>query len=183
MIGNNTLDMEKQLEIRRVGPADVDAVVQIARRTFRETYEAYVDPADIQQYMDHSLAVQVLEAELQANGSAWYMAFLDAVPVGFIKIRWDNQPFHVAGRKALELQRIYVLQEYQGFSIGSALIGEVKRYAQAEGFETVWLQVWQKNTKAIKFYQASGFVVYETTRFIMGSEVQQDFLMRYDLYY
>lgn len=175
--------MEKKLVIRRVGPEDVEAVVQIARKTFKETYEAHVKPADIQQYMDHSLASQVLQGELEANGSAWYMAFLDDEAVGFIKIRWENPAGHLQGRNPLELQRIYVLQEYQGFSIGSALIAQVKQYAQSHDFNTIWLQVWQKNTKAIKFYQASGFVIYDTTRFVMGNEVQQDFLMRYDLYY
>jgi GNAT superfamily N-acetyltransferase len=86
-------------------------------------------------------------------------------------------------RKALELQRIYVAQEFQGFSFGSLLISDVKKFARAQGFNTIWLQVWQKNNRAIKFYQASGFVVYDTTLFKMGNEVQQDFLMRFDLYY
>ncbi|MFN9493577.1 MAG: GNAT family N-acetyltransferase [Sphingobacteriales bacterium] len=175
--------MEKTLLIRRVGPADVDAVVEIARKTFKETYEAYNHPDEILMYMDRALTKKVLEEELEADGSAWYMAFLDEVPVGFFKIRWDSEPKNLPGRKPLELQRIYVVQEYQGFSIGSALISRVKQYAREEGYDTVWLQVWQKNGKAIKFYQASGFVVYETARFLMGKEEQQDFLMRFDLFY
>ena len=59
----------------------------------------------------------------------------------------------------------------------------VKHLAKSEGFKAIWLQVWQKNNKAIRFYQKVGFVVYETATFILGDDVQQDFLMRYDLLY
>jgi diamine N-acetyltransferase len=175
--------MDNQVDIKQVGPADVDLVVELARKTFRETYADYNDPNELMLYMDRALTKQVLQQELDANGSAWYIGCLDGVPVGFFKIRWESTPKNIEDRKPLELQRIYVLQEYQGFSIGKALITKVKEQARSNGYNTIWLQVWQKNTKAIKFYQSSGFVVYETDSFLMGNEVQQDFLMRYDLYY
>lgn len=175
--------MDKQVEIRKVGPDDVDTVVELARKTFRETYEAYNDPDELRMYMDRALTRKVLEDELRANGSAWYIAYLDNRPVGFFKLRWDSVARNLPGKVALELQRIYVLQEYQGFSIGRALIQYARAFAKDNGYNTIWLQVWQKNAKAIKFYQDAGFVVYETSTFLMGTEVQQDFLMRYDLYY
>ena len=175
--------MEKQVDIRRVGPEDAGLVTELARKTFQETYGAYNDPGELRMYMDRELAPRVLEDELRADGSAWYVASLDGVAVGFLKIRWDRDPGGLQGRKPLELQRIYVLQEYQGFSIGRSLIHTAKAYAREHGFRTIWLQVWQKNAKAIKFYQDAGFVVFETAGFQMGQEVQQDFLMRYDLYY
>ena len=175
--------MEKQVDIRRVGPEDAEGVTELARQTFRETYGAYNDPDELRMYMERELTRTVLEEEMKADGSAWYIASLDGVAVGFLKIRWDREPDNLQGRRALELQRIYVLQEYRGFSIGTSLINTAKAYARAHGFHTVWLQVWQKNSKAIKFYQNAGFVVFETAGFRMGNQEQQDFLMRYDLYY
>ena len=175
--------MEKKVDIRLAVPEDAELVTELAQKTFRETYGPLNDPGELSMYMDRQLAGKVLEEEIRADGSVWYIACIDGVAVGFLKIRRDRDPGNLGGRKALELQRIYVLQEYQGFSIGKTLINTAKAYARAQGFRTIWLQVWQKNTKAIKFYQDAGFVVYETAGFLMGTEVQQDFLMRYDLYY
>ena len=175
--------MEKTVDINQVGPEHVEIVLDLARKTFRETYEDYNDPAELARYMDRALTQQVLEEELRADVSAWYIACLDGIPVGFFKIRWMKDPKNMVGRKPLELQRIYVLEQYQGFSIGKSLIGRAKDEARSRGYNTIWLQVWQKNSKAIKFYQSAGFVVYETETFLMGNELQQDFLMRYDLYY
>jgi len=59
----------------------------------------------------------------------------------------------------------------------------IKELARKDGYQTIWLQVWQKNNKAIRFYQKAGFTVFETASFLLGSSSQQDFLMRYDLYY
>jgi ribosomal protein S18 acetylase RimI-like enzyme len=66
--------------------------------------------------------------------------------------------------------------------VGKALMEKIKSLAKEESYPVIWLQVWQQNSKAIRFYQNAGFVVYETTGFRFGNEIHQDFLMRHDLY-
>jgi ribosomal protein S18 acetylase RimI-like enzyme len=60
---------------------------------------------------------------------------------------------------------------------------KIKSLGKEENYPVIWLQVWQQNHKAIRFYQNAGFVVYETTGFRFGNDIQQDYLMRYDLYF
>ena len=60
---------------------------------------------------------------------------------------------------ALELQRIYVLNEYKQRHIGKLLLEKAIRIAQDEGATYLWLGVWEHNTKAIAFYLKQGFVV------------------------
>ena len=45
----------------------------------------------------------------------------------------------------------------------------------------VWLGVWEKNEKAIRFYTKNGFSRVGTHTFVMGEDVQTDYIMRRDL--
>jgi ribosomal protein S18 acetylase RimI-like enzyme len=78
---------------------------------------------------------------------------------------------------ALELQRIYVLNEYKQRHIGKLLLEKAIRIAQDEGATYLWLGVWEHNTKAIAFYLKQGFVVSGTHHFILGSDTQTDHRM------
>ena len=45
----------------------------------------------------------------------------------------------------------------------------------------IWLGVWEKNVRAINFYKKNGFVEFDTHQFILGDEVQTDYLMKLQL--
>ena len=45
----------------------------------------------------------------------------------------------------------------------------------------VWLGVWEKNEKALRFYKKTGFYEIGTHSFFVGDEEQTDSLMRKDL--
>lgn len=170
------------VQIRQAGPADTDTIVALSRTTFRETYGSQNTQENMDIHLDEHFNPSKIHHELSDDVFRFYLAFLDGKPVGFMKLRSDRLPRGVSTDRCMEIQRIYVLQEFQGASIGSELMKMAKDIARSEGFPVVWLQVWQKNDKAIHFYQKSGFVIYETSTFVLGRELQHDYLMRYDLY-
>lgn len=157
-------------------------ITDLAKRTFIETYAELSNPENLQLYLDRHFTVEQIEAELSDPACRFYLAWKGNQLAGFVKIRKDRQPKGIENMKALEIQRIYVLQEFQGFSVGKELIRLVKDIAKSEQDQVIWLQVWQKNEKAIQFYRKAGFVVYETANFEFGNEIHQDFLLRFDLY-
>jgi len=174
--------MDKTIRIEKAGKAEADRIIDLARRTFVETYGENNDPGNMALYVNESLSPEALREELEDGHARFYVAYLDGDAVGFLKIRDDRPARALEGLRALELQRIYVLKEFQGYNVGKALMEMVKELAREENYQTIWLQVWQKNDKAVRFYQHAGFVVYETASFRLGNDIQDDFLMRYDLY-
>jgi diamine N-acetyltransferase len=50
-------------------------------------------------------------------------------------------------------------------------------YAREEGFASVWLTVWEHNTRALALYQKLGFKVLGSEDFILGQDVQLDYIM------
>jgi ribosomal protein S18 acetylase RimI-like enzyme len=45
------------------------------------------------------------------------------------------------------------------------------------GFQTMWLGVWEKNLRAIRFYQKWGFSKAGDKQFVLGQDVQNDFVL------
>lgn len=174
--------MEKSITIEKAGPEDVHVILGLAKRTFVETYSEHNDPENMELYVQESFTEEAITRELGDQHARFFVAYLDGEPVGFAKLRDDRQAKTMEEARALEVQRIYILKEYQGYNAGKALMEKIKAVAKAERYQTIWLQVWQRNSKAIRFYQHAGFVVYETTSFQLGHEIHQDFLMRFDLY-
>jgi ribosomal protein S18 acetylase RimI-like enzyme len=175
--------MEKELLIRPALLEDAALIAQLASKTFMETYGEMNTPENMEKYLDTQFSVSKIVAELSNHNARFFLVYVEGIPAAFTKLRQDRKPKKLENENVIEIQRIYVLKEFQGFRIGKTLIEMVKKLAKAEGFKAIWLQVWQKNNKAIRFYQKVGFVVYETATFILGDDVQQDFLMRYDLLY
>jgi len=163
-------------------PGQAGLIADLARKTFLETYGETGNSENLQLYVDAHFTEENIRNELSNPDFRFFIAWINHNAVGFTKIRKDRSPKGITGKNCLEIQRIYVLQEYQGFSVGKELIGLIKKIALEENSQVIWLQVWQKNVKAIQFYQKSGFVVYETCSFDFGKEIHQDFLLRFDLY-
>ena len=45
------------------------------------------------------------------------------------------------------------------------------------GGDALWLSVWQENARGIAFYRKCGFEVAGTQPFVVGEDVQRDWIM------
>ena len=79
---------------------------------------------------------------------------------------------------SLEIERIYVLKEFLGKTIGQLLLEHAFQIAREKGNENVWLGVWEENKRAIRFYQKNGFEEFDKHIFMLGEDAQTDILMR-----
>ncbi|AGB15208.1 acetyltransferase [Halovivax ruber XH-70] len=77
------------------------------------------------------------------------------------------------GRYEWELA-IFVLQEYQGAGVGTALLEHLLGEATAVGIEHVWLTVERWNSPAISLYESTGFESVGTERFDIEMSIQLD---------
>ena len=49
------------------------------------------------------------------------------------------------------------------------------------GYKKVWLGVWEKNFRAIRFYKKYGFKKFGQHKFLLGNDLQTDYLLEMDL--
>ena len=170
------------IEIRKATVSDLETIQKISIQTFIETFAAVNTPENIANYIKDSLNTEQLKAELNNLSSQFYIAYSNDEVVGYLKINFGDAQTESFNENALEVQRIYVLQNFHGKNIGQLLLDEVKKIAQITNVDSVWLGVWEENHRALRFYTKNGFVVFDKHVFIMGNDEQTDLLMRFEIH-
>ena len=154
---------------------------QLSRDTFRETYAAFNTPENLQQYLEQNLSLEQLTAEQCHPQSDFYFAKMGNELAGFIKINFAGAQTTLNKANSLEIERIYVRKAFQGNSIGKQLFQKAVALARENKCTMLWLGVWEHNTKAMEFYKKMGLTVFDSHDFILGDDVQKDWLMQLEL--
>ena len=172
------------IRVRKGVLADAGLLAEMGAATF---YDSYVDQIEARVLADFVAEVFGLEkqaAELADPASCFLLAEREGQAVGYARLLWDETPEAVGGKqpperqRALELQRIYARKAWIGRGVGAALMRACLDEARVQGCEMMWLGVWERNARAIRFYEKWGFEVVGEQAFHMGEEVQRDLLMR-----
>jgi ribosomal protein S18 acetylase RimI-like enzyme len=170
------------IEIKKATILDLDSIQKISIQTFTETFAGVNTTENIADYIKNSLNTEQLTAELNNVNSQFYIAYSNDEVVGYLKINFGDAQTESINENALEVQRIYVLQNFHGKNIGQLLLDEVKKIAKNTDVDSVWLGVWEENHRALRFYTKNGFVVFDKHVFIMGNDEQTDLLMRFEIH-
>lgn len=151
---------------------------RISEQTFQETFAPYNSAENMEQYIRKAFSEEQLQTELQHPNSKFYFAYYESKIAGYLKLNTGSAQTEDMGPDALEIERIYVLQDYQGKSLGQHLFNSALQIAIQNKKSVVWLGVWEHNTKAINFYAKNGFIVFSKHQFKLGNDLQTDLLMK-----
>ncbi len=168
----------EQIEIRLIGVGDVLVLQQLACQTFTETFAHCNTPENLSKYLDEKYSVETLGAELANPLSAFYIAICAGKVAGFLKLNTGAAQTELQEPDVLEIERIYVLQEFHGKGVGQVLFDKAMAEAVNANCRNVWLGVWEENYRAIRFYTKNGFVKFDTHIFKMGDDEQTDWMMK-----
>jgi GNAT superfamily N-acetyltransferase len=163
--------------IRRGGPADAVPLCEFAARVFHASFAADNRPEDMKAYMDGAFTVAQQTEELSNPQTTFLLAFVDDALAGYAKLHTGPAPACVAGEHPVELARLYADHRWHGLGVGAALMRACLDEAIRGGHRTMWLGVWERNARAIAFYQKWGFVECGSHVFRLGSDDQIDNLM------
>jgi len=123
-------------------------------------------------------------AQLSCPESIFYFVYVDIdIPIAYLKLNWGTAQTEQYDDDPMEIERIYVLNQYQGKGIGQLLMNKAISVALSKHKKYIWLGVWEKNTKAIAFYKKLGYVIFSEHEFMLGKERQTDIIMKLDLKY
>ncbi|MEI7830966.1 MAG: GNAT family N-acetyltransferase [Prolixibacteraceae bacterium] len=101
--------------------------------------------------------------------------------IGYLNLNFDQAQTALINTKALEIERIYVLKEFQGKKVGQILFDTTLQTANRLKSEYIWLGVWEKNFRALTFYEKICFTEFGQHIFILGDDVQTDIMMKLNL--
>lgn len=133
-------------------------------------------------YLSAAFSKQKLRDELEDENSEFFFAELGDQTAGYLKINVGSSQKFFKTESALQIERIYVLQHFQGQKIGKKLFQKALDLATAKQASFIWLTVWEHNTKALAFYNNYGFAEHDRCVFTLGSDEQYDIIMKLDLH-
>jgi ribosomal protein S18 acetylase RimI-like enzyme len=164
--------------LRRASVADAQALATFAESSFRDTFAAENKPDDMDQYCRKAFGPDIQERELRDREVITVLALCDGHIVGYSQLRLRSSVSGIAGSDAAEIQRLYVGSAWQGKRLAHELLRRIVEAASLEGAEWVWLGVWERNARAIRFYTKVGFAVVGEHDFALGGDMQRDLIMR-----
>lgn len=164
----------QKLIIHRATRRDAGLIADLGHRTFKASFGADNRPEDMEQYLSLNFSKAHIEEQLSDPASIFLLAHKNARAVGYAMLYTGDTPESIPGTKPVELVRFYIEAEIIGKGYGSALMQLCLETAQKNGHRTIWLGVWEKNLRAIRFYEKLGFRKVGTKEFILGSDLQKD---------
>lgn len=166
------------VEIKKVSIKDIEQLKHIGRETFYETFSEVNTEENMKQYLEQGFSLEKLTSELNNKNSEFYFATLNNKVIGYLKINFGQSQTELKDDKALEIERIYVLKEFHGKSVGQVLYDKAIQIAKQKNRSYVWLGVWEENPRAINFYKKNGFVEFDKHIFKLGNDEQTDIMMK-----
>ncbi len=160
--------------VRRAIRSDAAALAELGARTFVDAFGAQNRPEDVEAYLAKSFGVPQQKREIE-EGTTLLVEDGDTL-VAFAQLRRSESPFG-----DVELARFYVERTHHGRGVAQELMDAAIAAAANLGGRKMWLSVWERNPRGIRFYEKSGFAVEGTQPFVVGSDVQTDRVMTLDL--
>ena|SRR5436190_4919689 len=164
--------------VRHASPSDAELIANLSRQTFYETYVSYNTKEDMDKFMNEQFTKEALMKEVGTPGNIFLLAYADNEVKGYARMRESKTPFALGDINAIEIARIYARTNVIGKGIGSALMQKCIEVAKENKKEIIWLGVWPKNQLALNFYIKWGFEKFAVQNFVLGNDVQQDWLMK-----
>jgi ribosomal protein S18 acetylase RimI-like enzyme len=165
------------IHIRNAGPDDNALLARLGAQTFRDTFGPDNTAEDMTAYLAQAFGPEKQAAELADPGTRFLIAEIEEETVGYARLREGPAPECVPAGLPIEIVRFYALASCIGRGVGAALMARCLEHAQERGCDIIWLDVWERNLRAIAFYRRWGFTEVGTQVFVLGSDVQRDLLM------
>lgn len=169
------------ISVRTCTLKDIDVLVALSIKTFRDTFDEFNTPENMIHYINGTFTRKIIEHEMKQAGTVFFLALDDRRAAGYAKVRMSHSPDGLNSSSALEIERLYAHKQYFGKRVGHLLMQTCLAHARKKGVQTLWLGVWEKNTRAIAFYQKNGFEKFGEHTFMLGDDAQRDWLMKKEL--
>lgn len=146
------------IEIKLGTSKDLETLALLGRVTFRESHGGYIeDKTNLNAYLDKAFSVETTKKELEDHNNVYFIIYRNYLPVGYTKLVLNATSEFITNTNCCRLERIYVLDEFITQKFGLELFKKTIEKAKELNFDIMWLSVYIKNIRAIKFYEKNGF--------------------------
>jgi diamine N-acetyltransferase len=162
------------LRVRIAVESDASALAAFAARTFEDAFGQQNRPEDLRAHLSNAFGIAQQTQELLNPDMITLLGFHGATLVAFAQVKRQAPPPDIHIDAPVELHRFYVDRTAHGKGVAQELMAAVHRIAREFEGQTLWLGVWERNPRAIAFYQKVGFIDRGSHDFFVGQDRQTD---------
>ena len=111
----------------------------------------------MEKFLNKAYAEEKLRSEIENKNSNFYFLIVNNQVAGYLKVNEGDAQTERVADNALEVERIYLKQNFQHQGFGLVLIKLAEELARKKNKANMWLGVWEKNYQAQAFYKKDGF--------------------------
>lgn len=160
--------------IRFATAGDAPLLAAFAAQAFTDTYRELSDPQEIADYVAEHFRPEVMAGVIADPACTTLLARVGERLAGYAVLSAEPPPDCVAGPAPLKLWRIYLGTGFIGQGLGARLMRAVHEQAYRRGARTLWLGVYDRNVRAVAFYERFGFAKVGGQEFLFGGEIYVD---------
>lgn len=172
------------MRIRPALPADAQELALLGERLWRETYAGLIPSSNLEWHLAATFGPARQAAELADPANLTLALEAGGKLLGYALLRAHGpEPEHPGCPffRPLEVARFYVDKSLHGGGAAARLMAAALNHASAAGHDGVWLQVWEQNPRAIRFYAKAGFLDAGDASYRIGEQVDRDRLLVHTL--
>lgn len=166
------------VEIIEATPAHTVLLRDLGEQTFREAYANETDTENMELYIQNNFQLEKIQNDLLNPQVKCFLVKIGEKWIGYALVRWDRTHELLHFTKSLMLHRIYLVEAFWGQHIGHVLLQYILAFAESNGYEWLWLIVWEENRQALRFYEKWGFEHFGYEDFQYGNIVTKDWVLR-----
>ena len=142
-----------------------------------DTFAAQNKPEDVAKHVAQRYSIAIQRDELTDPTFTYLIAEVDGRAAAFAMIGEPRSESCSKFAKPIELFRFYVDKSWHGKGVALPLMHACYDEALRRGGETICLSVWEDNPRAIRFYEKVGYAKSGTQPYVLGDDVQTDWVM------
>ncbi|PKA83512.1 ribosomal protein S18 acetylase RimI-like enzyme [Ulvibacter sp. MAR_2010_11] len=173
--------LSENVIVREVRNDEISTLLSLSRSTYITAFAHLNKASDMELYLEQAFTLRKTKEEYKNPESFFFFAEYKGKLVGYLKLNLGKAQTETPFKNALEIQRIYVVEGFQGLKIGEHLLHFTTQFAISKKVDVIWLGVWEKNERAIAFYERHGYHIFSNHEFWLGTDLQFDYLMQFKL--
>ena len=155
--------------IKKANESDIEILALLGRVTYIESHGHFIDDKnDLSNYVNNAFSIFKMKQEINNSENLYYIIYSNNLPVGYAKLVLNAKHESVVSQRSCCLERIYILSDFISLKIGQNLLDFIEGKAKELQFDTIWLSVYIKNNRAIRFYQKNKFEKSGTLNFLVN---------------
>ena len=151
--------------IIKATPGDARILSRIGTVTFINAHMDSAPAYEITNYVDRKYNNRAILKELMNPENIYHLIMHQNSVAGFSKMELNSKNSLIPLDNITKIDQIYLLDCFHGLKLGASLLQHNIDYSKSFKQKGMWLVVWTKNEKAIRFYLKFGFKIIEEGNF------------------